>query len=59
VQGQRLGRAGAKFFSMGATDAAGSGDWTRLRDRWEYSHVARAGFATASCIGLALAFALD
>lgn len=30
-------------------------DWTRLRDIWEYSHVARAGFAILSFIAAAAA----
>jgi hypothetical protein len=31
---------GATFFSLFAPEASG-GDWSRLRDVWEYSHVAR------------------
>jgi hypothetical protein len=30
-------------------------DWTKLRDRWEYSHVARAGLAFLSFITLVIA----
>jgi len=30
-------------------------DWTELRDRWEYSHVARAGFALLGLIALIIA----
>jgi hypothetical protein len=30
-------------------------EWTELRDRWEYSHVARASFSMLSLILLATA----
>ncbi|MGH7368765.1 MAG: hypothetical protein ACREKQ_02100 [Candidatus Rokuibacteriota bacterium] len=30
-------------------------DWTDLRNRWEYSHVARAGLSAVSLIALVLA----
>ncbi len=42
LQGQSLGAAGTGFFSFAASGAPGAQDWKRLRDRWEYSHVARA-----------------
>jgi hypothetical protein len=35
-----LGKAGARFFAAGSSP--GAADWTKLRDRWEYSHIARA-----------------
>src|SRR5688572_20690297 len=40
VADQKLGKAGAAFFNPSG-ERAGE-DWTRLRNRWEYSHVARA-----------------
>jgi hypothetical protein len=43
--------AGAGFFSFDLFNRArksGPGDWTQLRDRWEYSHVARAGLGLAA-----------
>jgi hypothetical protein len=43
--------AGATFFSTASTPET---DWTRLRDRWEWSHVARAALATASLVALAI-----
>ena len=45
--------ATARYRREGArkTDV-GSIDWTRLRDRWEYSHVARAVFAGVSFISM-------
>lgn len=44
---------GSTFFSSFAGDMPG--DWTRLRDVWEYSHVARACLAMASFIFLLMA----
>ncbi|MCR4265803.1 DUF1772 domain-containing protein [Nitratireductor sp. ZSWI3] len=46
------GLGGVFFSTFGAADAA---DWTRLRDIWEYSHVARACFAMLSFIAAATA----
>jgi len=47
------------FFSFGTKRSQDenktSPDWTELRDRWEYSHVARAGFALVSFIALVMA----
>ena len=34
---------------------AGAGDWSKLRDTWEYSHVARAVFAMLSLLCLSIA----
>jgi hypothetical protein len=49
------GFAGA-FLSLFAPVATESGsDWTRLRDIWEYSHVARAVFAALGLISLMFA----
>jgi hypothetical protein len=44
---------GATFFSTFVGDV--SGDWARLRDVWEYSHVARSGLAILSLVFLLLA----
>jgi hypothetical protein len=54
LQGRSLGAAGTGFFSF-AADAPGSQDWKQLRDRWEYSHVARAVLAALSFTALAIA----
>lgn len=54
--------AGATFFSLGAKGVDLSRRepaWTQLRDRWEYSHVLRAGFAAASLILLVTAIAVE
>lgn len=51
----RMGRAGTSFFSFGVDRSKEQPeDWTRLRDRWEYSHVARAVFATLAFLFLAI-----
>jgi hypothetical protein len=75
VQGMRMGRFGATFFSttkppanadpQPGSDAVPSpvshtpqrltADWVRLRDQWEYSHVARAVLATISFTALVIA----
>jgi hypothetical protein len=60
VRGERMTRAGAGFFAfdpMGQSRTAGHPriNWTALRDRWEYSHVARAALALAALILLAIA----
>jgi hypothetical protein len=34
-------------------------DWTELRDRWEYSHVIRAGFAFVSFVAILVALLLS
>jgi hypothetical protein len=54
LRGEKLARLGSGFFSLGASEQAPA-DWTRLRDRWEYSHVARAALAFLSFVALAVA----
>ena len=56
VADQKLGKAGAAFFNPSG-ERAGD-DWTRLRARWEYSHVARACCAMVALVALAVATAL-
>ena len=50
---------GGGFFAFDPLGRRGGeeGDWTALRDRWELSHVVRAGFGLASLIFLAVAVA--
>lgn len=57
LKDQQLQEAGAAFFAVGGGSAASglARDWRILRDRWEYSHVARAVFAMLSLIALATA----
>lgn len=45
---------GAAFFSRFAPDVTG-GDWSKLRDVWEYSHVARSVLAMLSLVALTTA----
>lgn len=53
VKDEKLGKPGGAFFAAGNTTA--TGDWTELRDRWEWSHVARAVLAIASLVALVVA----
>lgn len=57
VEGENLDRYSSGFFSFGTNksqseDKTTPPQWTELRDRWEYSHVVRAGFALLSLIAL-------
>lgn len=56
---QNLSATGAKFFGLrrSASDP-GRDDWRALRDRWEYSHVARAVLSLAAMIALACSIAV-
>ena len=53
-----LAGAGKGFFGFGSRDLAAA-PWTELRDRWEYSHVARSVFVLAAFLCLATAIAID
>jgi Domain of unknown function (DUF1772) len=58
----RLEGLGGRFFALdpvkqGAASEEGSDDWRKLRDRWEYSHVARAVLAVIAFICLLVAVA--
>jgi hypothetical protein len=58
LRDQKLRGAGAAFFAVGGAGGLGPSaglEWTKLRNRWEYSHVTRAVFAMASLIALAAA----
>jgi hypothetical protein len=52
--------ASARFFSVDLKHGSGTvvPDWFALRDRWEYSHVARAALAGAAFILLLVALVL-
>lgn len=52
LRGQTLGAAGTAFFRVGAAGRAES-DWTALRNRWEYSHLARAILSLTALVLLA------
>jgi hypothetical protein len=53
----QLVAGGETFFGLGAADPAGR-DWTAIRDRWEYGHLARAILAVIAFICLAVFTAL-
>lgn len=59
VEGENLDRFSSSFFSFGANRSRLENEtrppnWAELRDRWEYSHVARAGFALLSLLALVI-----
>ena len=63
VEDVKLNRAGAGFFAFG-TDRTRRDknlplDWPKLRNRWEYSHVARAACALVSFVALIIAISQD
>src|SRR6266496_1993187 len=50
LKNQQLSRSGARFFAVDREKQSAEGetsnqDWRQLRDRWEYSHVARAALS--------------
>src|SRR4030081_362734 len=54
----QLSELGAKFFSPEKEGQVKTKmDWKRLRDRWEYSHLARAVFSIMALITLTIAVA--
>ena len=55
LKGTKLSGAGAAFFGK---PPAAHDDWTRLRDRWEYSHIARSVLSVFAFLCLAAAVAL-
>lgn len=58
TQNMKMGAAGAGFFKAGPGSHDISGDWISVRDRWEWSHVARAALATIAFLSLLTALAL-
>jgi hypothetical protein len=61
LQGEKLSGFSSSFFSFASASRPGRQsethpvDWTDLRDRWEYSHVVRAGLSAVSFIALVIA----
>jgi hypothetical protein len=53
--GVALGNAGSGFFGVDPAGATGARDPSRIRDRWEYSHIARTVLAFASFSSLVAA----
>jgi hypothetical protein len=56
VEDMKMNRAGAGFFALGSDrprpDKDLPLDWTKLRNRWEYSQLARAACALVSFVAL-------
>jgi len=61
LKNQQLSQAGARFFAIDQPNsedrAATNPNWTASRDRWEYSHIARAALSAIALISLAVAIA--
>jgi hypothetical protein len=57
----KLGNIGSGFFAFDPTSRTEERevDWTKLRDRWEYSHITRAGLAFLSFLCLLLAIVVQ
>ncbi len=61
LEGEQLSGVGSAFFSFGVSRSRlrnHPADWTELRNRWEYSHLARAVVAMLSLICLVTAVSL-
>jgi hypothetical protein len=58
IAGRALNTAGAAFFGFGSKREGWNPDWTELRDRWEYSHLARAIITSVSLLALVIALAI-
>ena len=52
ASGLAMGKAGSAFFD--SSRPAEEGDWRQLRDRWERSHLIRAGLMTIALLALAV-----
>lgn len=60
LEGERLGATGAGFFAFASRGPQGAAtDWTVLRDRWEYSHVARAILTSLGLLGLVISLVVQ
>jgi hypothetical protein len=58
LRDEKLSGMGAGFFSLGKNkEKPRPVSWTELRDRWEYSHLARAALAFVSLLALVIAIA--
>jgi len=60
LKGEALTGLGRHFFSSSKLKIYTIGQvpaWTKLRNRWEYAHLVRAGLATISFIALVVAIA--
>ena len=56
LRSTELGGAGAGFFGFDfLTRGIDGSDWTALRDRWEFSHIARAAFSVCGLLAAVMA----
>lgn len=62
LQGEKLSESGSTFFAVGSPNRSPKGesspDWKTLRNRWEYSHLARAGLGAVSFVALVIAVSM-
>lgn len=58
MKGEPLSASAAAFFGAGRGQASAA-EWTALRDRWEYAHVARAVLASVSLLALVISLNSD
>jgi hypothetical protein len=58
MTGEPVSASAAAFFGAGRGQASAA-DWTALRDRWEYGHVARAVLASTSLLALVISLSSD
>ncbi|MCA0046858.1 DUF1772 domain-containing protein [Mesorhizobium sp. B283B1A] len=54
MEGAPVGAPGAAFFGAGGKRDGPQPDWTELRDRWEYAHVARAVLTSIGFLALVI-----
>ncbi|WP_246248868.1 anthrone oxygenase family protein [Chelativorans alearense] len=59
MEGQSVSASGATFFGVGSKREARKPEWTELRDRWEYSHVARAVVTSVGLIALVVSLVVQ
>ena len=59
MKGQPVSASAATFFFGAGRAQASAADWTVLRDRWEYAHVARSVLASISLLALVISLNSD
>lgn len=60
LEGKDLNQFSTSFFALGTqrSNQTHPTVWTHLRDQWEYSHIARTGFAFVSLIAILVAISV-
>jgi hypothetical protein len=59
MEGQPAGRSGAAFFGANTKPEGRQPEWTELRDRWEYAHVARAVLTSMGLLALVISLVVQ